>query len=377
MHWENYFLKSGSSFTPFWEEYLKESNRDILYIMGMGFDPRTNIGIKTIFSIRSQGLKSTIVLRYFNQLEDIGTPNNPLVQKHLMELSTFLSSQFLTELKERNVIHRSEDNKSIASINATQLFNEADVKDYSDIIVDISAMPRGIFLPLLNKLLKLISDWNFTCDPKNKKNLHVIVTENAELDAKIQDKGEAEDGIFIHGLGVTDTAKSKEHKEVWIALIGEGQTRQYDIIRKDIDPAEICPVLPFPSKDLKRTDNLIIEYQNSLFNDGSFDPQNIIYADEANPFQVYRLMRKAMIRYDESLSILSGCKIIVSVFSSKLLTVGAFLAVFEARENGKNAGIKHVESLGYELDKNSENVIDEILKTNNLVELWLAGNPYE
>lgn len=154
MSWENYFLKSGSSFTPFWEEYLLESKRDILFIMGMGFDPRTNIGIKTIYSIKSRGLKSTIILRYYNQAEDVSTPNNPLVQKHLMELTSFLSIQSLTGFTERNVIHRSEDNKSIASINATQIFNEADIKDYSDIIIDISAMPRGVFLPLINKLFK-------------------------------------------------------------------------------------------------------------------------------------------------------------------------------------------------------------------------------
>jgi hypothetical protein len=223
----------------------------------------------------------------------------------------------------------------------------------------------------------VISDWNYKCNSHDKKNLHVIVTENPDLEAKIQDRGEAEDGIFIHGLGITDTAKTKSHKEVWISLIGEGQTKQYDIIRKEIDPAEICPVLPFPSKDLKRTDRLIIEYQDLLFNDGSFDPKNIIYAHEENPFQVYRLMRKAIIRYDESLSILSGCKIIVSVFSSKLLTIGAFLAVYEARVSGKNVGIKHVESLGYELDKNAENMIEDILKKNTMVELWLAGDPYE
>ncbi|HEY5592592.1 MAG TPA: hypothetical protein VIK55_16450 [Paludibacter sp.] len=377
MNWENYFLKSGSEFAPFWENYLSEGKRDILFIMGMGFDPRTNLGIKTIYSIKSEGIKSTVVLQYYIQKEDIGTQNDPHVQVHLTELTDFLEAKSLPIFTEKNIVQRSDDNKSIASINATQSFTEADFIDYSDVIVDISAMPRGIFLPLLNKLMIVISDWNLNCDPANKKNLHVIVTENADLDSKIHDRGEAEDGIFIHSLGVTDTSKTKQHKEVWIVLIGEGQTKQYDKIRKDIDPAEICPVLPFPSKDLKRADRLIIEYQDLLFNDESFDPKNIIYAHEENPFQVYRLMRRAILRYHESLSILSGCKIIVSVFSSKLLTIGAFLAVYEAKANGKNAGIKHVESLGHLLDTDAENVLDDILKKNNLVEIWVAGNPYE
>lgn len=377
MNWENYFLKSGASFSPFWESYLKEGKHDILFIMGMGFDPRTNVAIKTIYSIKSEGLKSTFVLRYYKAAEDIGTTSNTFVLKHIAELTDFLKSNGLSELIEKNIVQRSEDDKSIASINATQCVGEQDIKSYSDIIVDISAMPRGVFLPLLNKLMILIKDWNSTCDPENKKNLHVVVTQNSLLDAKIEDRGEAEDGIFVHSLGINDTAKSKPHKEVWITLLGERQTKQFSIIRKDIDPAEICPVLPFPSKDLKRADKLIVEYQDLLFNDSSFDPKNIIYAHEENPFQVYRLIKKAIQRYDRSLSILSGCKIIVSVFSSKLLTIGAFLAVYESRSEGKNAGIKHVESLGHELETKDEKELEEILKNNNLVELWLSGNPYE
>ncbi len=374
MKWENYFLKAGDDFKSFWASYL-ENKRDILFIMGMGFDPRTNQGIKTIYAIKSDGLKDTKVLRYYKQKSDVGAKIDKNVEKHLLQLNEFLESQSLPKFEERDIIKRSDDDKSIASINATQSFNEMDIEKYSDIILDISAIPRGIFLPLLNKLMKLVNDWNLKCSTSKNKNLHVIVTENAELDSKINVRGEADDGIFIHGLGVTDTAKTQNHKEVWIVLLGEGQTKQYDIIRKNIDPAEICPVLPFPSKDLKRTDRLIIEYQDLLFNDDSFDPKNIIYAHEENPFQVYRLIRKAILRYDESLNLLDGCKIIVSAFSSKLLTIGAFLAIFEARDMGKNAGIKHVESLDHELDEKGI-LIDDILKNNHLVHIWLAGDPY-
>lgn len=368
-------MKSGADFSPFWQSYLSEEKRDVLFIMGIGFDPRTNVGIQNIYSQAVNGARDTVVLRYYKQQEDVGQTNHPLVQKHLDQLSKFLNENSLKSFSEKNIIRRSNDDKSIASINATQSFTEADIKDYDEIIVDISAMPRGIFLPLLNKLMTIIKENNKTA-PK-KKNLHVIVTENATLDAKIEDDGEAEEGIYIHGLGINDTAKTKQHKDVWITLLGEGQTKQYDTIRKEIDAAEICPVLPFPSQDLKRSDKLIIEYQDLLFNDGSFDPKNIIYADEKNPFQVYRLLRKAIKRYHKSLSILSGCKIIVSVFSSKLLTIGAFLAIYEAREEKKNAGIKHVESLGHHLEFESEEQLQEVLKENNLVELWLTGNPYE
>lgn len=375
MIWENYFLRSGIDFQKFWSHYLVEKNRDILCIMGMGFDPRTNVGIKTIYSIKSEGKRDTFILRYFKTQEETTEPNNEKVQKHLNELSEFLKEQEYSEVQTKNIIQRSDDDKSVASISATQLFSDKELEIYSDIVVDISAMPRGVFLPLLNRLLTLVNLWNKA--KVDKKNLHVIVTENSTLDSHISDRGEADEANYIHGLGIREVAKTKDHKEVWIPLLGEKQTKQYETISKEIDPAEVCPILPFSSTDLKRSDRLIIEYQDLLFNDAGFDAKNVIYADERNPFQVYRLIYKAIKRYDKSLNILNGCKVIISVFSSKLLTVGAFLAVYESRLDGKNTGIKHVESLGHQLDPSIEKELEKILNENNLVELWLAGNPYD
>ncbi|QDK82650.1 hypothetical protein EXU85_30190 [Spirosoma sp. KCTC 42546] len=375
MKWENYFLRSGLAFSEFWEKYLSDKSREVLFVMGIGFDPRTTVGIKSIFSSNSNALKSVFGLRYFRRTDEIESSNHPLIDKHLKDISTFLEPVGLT-LTEKPIILRSDEGKSIASINATKLLTIEDIKGFSDVVLDISAIPRGIFLPLLNKLLVLVNDWNKSAHIDNLINLHVIVTENSQLDSNIHDQGEAEDAIFIHGLAIADTAKRRDDKEVWFALLGEGQTKQYEKVRKDLDPAEVCPILPFPSQDLKRADKLMIEHQRFLVNDLSFDPKNVIYAHEENPFQVYRFLKNAIERFEVSLRLLGGCKIIVSAFSSKLFTVGAFLAVFESKAEGKNIGIKHVESLNQELDLEVKNSLDAILSNNNLVEIWLAGEPY-
>lgn len=378
MKWENYFFKSGDEFPSFWNEYLTSQDRNVLFIMGMGMDPRTNNAIKSIYSIPSSGQRSTIVLRYYKYESDFGNAPTKVEQSHIDDLMVFLEARGYSPFEERKIIRLSDDDKSVGSINANQLFNENDLLGYSDIVVDISAIPRGIFLPLINKLLVLVNTWNEEQqNSRDIKNLHVVVTENPELDSAISDKGEADEAIYIHGLGISGISKQRDYKEVWIALLGERQTKQFDLVKKDINPVEVCVVLPFPSEDLRRSDKLIIEYQDYLFNEPSFDPKNIIYADERNPFQVYRLLYKAIKRYNKSLSILNGCKVTVSAFSSKLLTVGAFLAVFEARLDGKSIGIKHVESLDNELDKQVENNLKNVLDKNNLVELWIAGIPYE
>lgn len=374
--WENYFMKSDSAFTEFWESYQEEANPTILYIMGMGFDPRTNLGVQEIFSFPNESKRDTWMLRYFNTEEEVyDIPLQP-VQDHITQLNDFLLAKNLSTPIQKNVILRTDDNVSKASVNASSLINAIeDIASYTDIIIDISAMPRSVFIPLINKCLDLIEQYNLQ-KPIVIKNLHVIVCENAKLDAMISDNGIDEKASYLYGLAIKEVDRTSEHKKVWIPILGEHQIGQFDRIKEDVNAAEVCPVLPFPCENLRRGDNLLIDYQDRLLNDPDFEIKNIVYADEANPFQVYRLLNKIIQRYDKSFSLLSGSKIIVSALSSKLLSVGAFMAVYEKRKEGKNVGIMHVESMGSRLDTNYADQKIEVAKHNKLFEIWLAGSPY-
>ncbi len=375
MRWENYFMKSNGNFETFWKTYQEKDNPDILFIMGMGFDPRTNLAIESIFSVKTKQRRDTILLRYFKTTDDIETPPVQEVKEHLDRLNSFLETTGFPAAQVKNTVLRSEDDKSIASINATYIIPDFSVfEKYSDIIIDISAMPRGIFIPLINKCLDLVDQYNLVND--KKKNLHVIVTENSKLDSFIEDRGTDETATYIHGFRIKEIGKTDEQKEVWIPILGENQTSQFDKIKLELNPVEVCPILPFPCDDLRRGDKLIIEYQERLLNDNNVELKNIVYADESNPFQVYRLLNKTIQRYNESFSLLAGCKIIVSALSSKLLTVGAFMAAYEKKKDGLNIGIMHVESLRHDMKADYEEQKIEIAKHNKLFEIWLAGAPY-
>jgi hypothetical protein len=102
-------------------------------------------------------------------------------------------------------------------------------------------------------------------------------------------------------------------------------------IRTEVDPDEICPVIPFPSRDRRRGDGLIEEYRQLLFDDYRVEPANIIYASEYNPFEAYRQLFGVIVRYRDALRELGGCKVYVSPLSSKLLSVGALLACYDHR----------------------------------------------
>ena len=48
------------------------------------------------------------------------------------------------------------------------------------------------------------------------------------------------------------------------------------------------PVLPFPSKNPRRSDNLMQEYHEFFTDHHLTSAQNFTYADEQNPFELYR-----------------------------------------------------------------------------------------
>jgi len=368
-------MKSGNSFHKFWKQYQQDGDRDILFIMGLGFDPRTTLGIESVFSMKTGRKRDTILLRYYKTQEDAGEPPLPKVKEHLDKLNTFLKKNGFPPAVEKGIFMRSDDDKSIASVNATFVIPDFSVfENYSDIIIDISAMPRGIFMPLINKCLDLVDLYN--AENSAKKNLHVVVTENSVLDGMIQDRGTDDSAGYIHGFRIKDIANTTAQKQVWIPILGENQTAQFEKIKLELNPVEVCPVLPFPCENLRRGDNLIIEYQDQLLNDINFETKNIVFADESNPFQVYRLLNLTIQRYRESFELLTGCKIIISALSSKLLTMGALMAVYEKKRDGCNIGIMHVESLKNELTEDYEEQKIEVAKHNNLFEIWLAGTPY-
>jgi hypothetical protein len=110
-------------------------------------------------------------------------------------------------------------------------------------------------------------------------------------------------------------------------------------------------VVPHPSKDPRRADRLLVEYREPLFDSRKTPTSNILYAQEAQPFEAYRQILGAMKRYQNSMSILGGCRLVMSPLGSKLITLGTGLACFEMRPTDLTAkygvAIPHAEPRRY------------------------------
>lgn len=139
---------------------------------------------------------------------------------------------------------------------------------------------------------------------------------------------------------------------VWFPVLGESRVNQLQKIAASIPTeAEVCPVVPHPSKNPRRADSLLVEYKEPLFDSRTTPTSNILYAHEGQPFEAYRQLFGAMQRYRKSMTILGGCRLIMTPLGSKLITIGAGLACFEMRPAGLDAkygvAIPHAEPRRY------------------------------
>jgi len=236
----------------------------------------------------------------------------------------------------------------------------AEVTDQTDIVLDVSSFPRVAYLSLLTSLLnKLVPNKSAGGEDSpltaNGVNFQVLVGEDAALDGHIQAEDPGNDLVVIPGFsGALHAESVQDWPLVWFPILGEGRVSQLQkVMASAVIPnsAEICPVLPHPSRNPRRADNLLVEYKVPLFDSRQTPTSNILYAHESNPFEAYRQLLGAMQRYRNSMTIMGGCRLVVTPLGSKLITLGAGLACFEMRPSDLNdkygVAIPHAEPTRY------------------------------
>lgn len=368
--WGDYFIKRGEDFLKFWKDYLNKSKRDVLFIIGNGFDPRMCIGIDSIIKQGGNGKRDCMLLNFDEGESSPSKQYKQEINANLANLKNIIINKGV--IIDSKIQMFSEDGRRIGSNKAPSVIKKDKIKDYSDIIVDISAIPQALYFPIIGKLLSMYdNDKNF--------NLHIVVVENPSFDSGIKPIGIDEEAKYIHGFGKVDLVSTDTIPSIWMPILGERRYVQLERIRTLISPHDTHPILPFPSKNPRRGDELVIEYNELIF-DG-LDPRNIIYVAEQNPFEVYRKIARTVFQYNKVLSPLnptlpdnSKCKIILSALSSKLLSMGALLAAYDLSNKDFEMGIAHVEAQGYEMI--NEPNCNYFKENNELFTLWIAGECY-
>jgi hypothetical protein len=362
MLWNYYAFRRGSDVQEMWQDLFHARPVKLLYISGRGFDVRAQKVIQEFV----ETLKTSAAQLQTAELLLVRLPGyhlGPDLRQQTQTNEQVLSAQFSTlGIASTAIVTASASSEDdMSPTNALQLGVAAvlaRITDHTDIILDVSSLPRVMFLALLNGLLnRLIPDKLATnALAAQGVNLQVVVTDDPVLDAQIRSEDPSNDLITIPGFS------SALHEEavqdwplVWFPILGENRVSQLQRVATEIPKsAEICPILPHPSREPRRADRLIIEYKEPLFDSRRTPTGNILYAHESNPFEAYRHLLLAMQRYRDSLNIMGGSRLVVTPLASKLMTVAAGLACFEMRPDSLSAhyrvGMPYAEATRYTVD---------------------------
>ena len=364
MRWDPGFICSGEQFEPFWGNLADnpDPKRRGLLIAGRGIDPRTVVGPA---AIKRSGFPITAcwLIRLMQPFDSPGRPRSKSAAEH-EETVRGLYADSAFDVKEIQVLN--ENGRLVGSAQIRSLLSDLKwLTGFSDVIVDITALPTSVSFPLLGILIA-ISD-SVSKDTAAAFNLHCVVCENPDIDEIIvSDGGDVAEYIdpFRGRGGLTG---GPDPITIWAPVLGERQSVSLGKIYEMVSPAEVKPFLPFPSRNPRRGDDLVSAYRLTLFETWQVDPRGFIYVDERDPFDIYRQIGELAEDYEQFLKPLGSTNTVVSSHSSKLLSLGVLLAAFEHK-----LAVAHVEPTGYRLE--GAPISEE---ANEMFEIWLTGEAYE
>ncbi|HRE73461.1 MAG TPA: hypothetical protein PK637_02070 [Flavobacteriales bacterium] len=372
--WNPYVLMRNEETASFFKDHFTQEGRKPLFILAKGFDVRMNIVISKLIECCPDVDLECLLIEFDEGPNSSSHKYKSLVDENIQELTTLLSNKTLVRRSVALLGGTGKNQKRVGDRNAAGIIHSYDeISKYTDIVVDISALPRGIYFSLIGKILSLVET------KESPINLFVSVAENAAIDIKTKEFGADDDLNYLHGFGGRIELSSEiEEPVIWFPILGEGKVehfrKAYNHIMSQNRPYEICPILPFPAKNPRRVDALIVEYHSLLFDELGIEAKSIMYVPEQNPFEAYIRLNNAIKNYNLSLKPLKGCKAVASTFSSKLLSIGTLLTAYELREE-IGVGVLNVDSEGYIIDD-----IEGVKNLKNQSELflsWLTGQPYQ
>jgi len=142
--WHNYVMESGPRLQNFWRSYFNV-DRHVLFVLGKGFDPRMCLGLRSLLDAGGAGRRDVIGIAFDEGSSSPSKAYEQLVHANWAELDSLIAGK--GALSSRLLKIWADDGRRVGSRNAAGLFTSVrDFNGYTDVVLDISALPRGIYL---------------------------------------------------------------------------------------------------------------------------------------------------------------------------------------------------------------------------------------
>jgi hypothetical protein len=351
--WQNCVLHRGKAATDFFADFFASPDRRILLVAGAGFDPRALLVPQTLRTIAGDRSRA-VFLR-----EQRPSPQ-PLLLGNAEENIARLRALF-ENCELLDVVIFASDLAVIGGREAARVAARLDLRAVTDIVVDASALSRGVAFPFIRVLLETAP---------RQCNVHLVVVDEPETDEAIKIVA-CERPTNIHGFkGALGLEASDRAAVLWLPQLVPGQVSVLRQIHDSIQPRphDVCPIMPFPASDPRAIDHLLSEYRVELLSTWQVDPRDIVYAHESDPLDLYRTIIRMEDGRRRVFQDIGGSHMVLSPVGSKLLSFGAMMAAIE-----RDFPVMYVEALDYQVGPGK---ILDAEERGEIVHIWLQGEAY-
>lgn len=326
-------------------------------VAAAGFDPRSCIVARRIAGKAAKA--QAIFIR-----EERPTPEADLLTRaeaNVAELTALFPSSTIVRV---NVLD--ENNAVVCGRNIIaelQKLHREKRFDWTDVVIDASALTIGVSFPLIRYFLELSKAG------QGPRNVHVMMAANALLDESIEPI--ASDSIaYVHAFrGAVTLHTSTRAAKLWLPQLARGRRAILERIWRTVAPDDTLPILPFPSSNPRFADELISEYATEFEAEWEVSAGDLVYADEWDPLDLYRAVLRI---HDSSAKVFAetgGSVIVISPIGSKASGLGALMAAYE-----RDLAVAYVEAVGFSTRQLP--ALGQACPTSQLVHVWLAGDVY-
>ena len=350
--WSDYCLVRGSELDAML--YAAGNGGGLHLVIGDGFDPRALHIVDRVLSLSLPVRITTISLP-----PGSGTG-------HTTHLASSNRERFTDITDARSILVHQEfepegaDRLTAGVRIARNLIEQSTVQSDETIVLDVSALPSSRFFPLLGAFARLVTD-------SRSGEMIVTVAENPELDDQIKPQATSDPGSiagFTHGFRLDDANVIR----IWAPVLGKATSSELSAIFEYLSPAEVYPILPFPARDPRRADDLVLEHLELLLERFETTTRNFLYVQEANPFDCYRVLSGLCTRSMDLLKPIGPVQVVSSIHASKMLSIGVCLASIE-----QSIPIVTASGTHHLAERPDEDLVNS---ETELVGMWLAGTPY-
>lgn len=344
----------GQKVFTFFEKHLKDDQRKCLYIGGAGFDPRSTVILEKLSPVLSSRLEAFLIK------EERPSPTNELVEKADQNLKRLCELVHKVDLRAIDIF--ANDNAVVGGINISNEIKSIQFEKYTDVIVDLSALSVGVSFPIVAFIYEKIQKTSLEI------NLHVTTSSNYPIDFNISSTS-IDRVSDIRGFSTRDLIGEGEKAKLWLPLISSRKKDELNKIHNHIGPHDTCPIIPFPSEDPKKGDNIILEFISEIENEWDVDTRNFIYADENKPLDIYRTIIRMHNERKLVFEEFGGSVLILSPLGDRMPALGMLMAALEYR-----FPVVYIETLEYHVKW--ENLGSPSSTEMDICHIWLDGEAY-